>query len=129
MTDLHPSYLSPKFDCPAPTLGEEKPLKEGVGFGITALLCGLFCALVPVLILGFVVLILPILPCCSPLATIPFVLFLISIPCAIAGIVFGLLGRKTDGRIFAWIGLAPSLLYGVLVLSFLIIALILFLFP
>jgi hypothetical protein len=98
-------------------------------FGFFALLCGLFCALVPVLILGFFVLIEPHLPCCSGLEVIPIVLFFISIPCASAGVVFGLFGRKTDGKICAWIGFVLSFLYVSPILMFLFIAFIVFFFP
>jgi hypothetical protein len=134
---------------------DRPPPTQKACFGIVALLC----ALQPVLFLGYAFFWLSWMPYSTlHWLEIAVVLFIISIPCAIAGLVFGILGRKTkesnasvhkvpspeqtdpleESRrkynaeyrgICAGIGLVISLLYIMPALALLMIAFILYLFP
>jgi hypothetical protein len=90
---------------------EQKPLKPGKWFGIIALLC----ALGPVISLAYNFCVMPNMACCAnPWTEIQNVLYLGSLPCTLAGLVFGVLGHKTEGWLYAGIGRFVCLLYGTL---------------
>jgi len=111
-----PSQQSSEFDALEPSPAPKKQLKPGKWFGIIALLCGLE----PVVMLCYLFFVMPFMPCCtSPWQEIMTALGFGSLICAPAGIVFGILGLKTEGRCYAWSGLVLSLLYGLVFLVFL----------
>jgi hypothetical protein len=96
-------------ESPPAVESERKPLKPGKWYGIIALLCGaegpFAIAVVCVFsLLGLIGAHLNIW------LMIIFGLYLINPLCAIAGIVFGILGRNTEGWIYAYIGLVLSVL-------------------
>jgi len=91
---------------PAPS--NKPPLQPGKGFGLISMLCGIApflvwpCSIMTIVILGldgFEQIIIA-LPC-----------LLLNIFCAFLALVFGLLGRKTEGRRYADIGIAFALLF------------------
>jgi len=97
---------------PAPVT---KQLKPGKWYGFIALLCGLQ----PVLFLCYVFFVMPFTPCCtSPWTEIAVTLGFGSLACPFAGIIFGILGHKTEGQTYGYIGFTLSLLYGLFVLGF-----------
>ena len=106
---------------PVVPLAEQVPFKPGKMYGIIALLCGLEALLAALsyfltIWLLFVGLLAPSMA--SPLETfwaiVVMGLCLISPFCAIAGIVFGILGRNTQGRFYAYTGIVLSVLYALL---------------
>ena len=89
---------------------EKKPLKPGKGYGIAALCCALF----PLLFFPFGIILErcgvinflgnpndPLMPVCTW-------------SCLIGTLVFGMIGRKTQGRLYANIALSILLLFGLL---------------
>jgi hypothetical protein len=100
---------------------QQKPLKPGKGYGITALLC----SMAPIFSFGYYGLLMLLMEFGPRLSfdwqlilIIPFfILVLASLPHAIAGIVFGILGRKTEGWLFASIGRTLCLLFVLLTLA------------
>jgi len=97
----------------------EKTLQPGKWYGRIALLW----ALEPVVFLCYIFLCLPLLPCCaSPWQEIALVLGIGCLLCPFAAIGFGIAGLKTEGRLYAWIGLVLSLLYALTVIVFLVIS-------
>ena len=104
----NPLQQPSEFDALEPSPVPKKQLKPGKWFGFIALLCGLE----PVVMLCYGYLVMPFMPCCtSPWQEIMMALGIGSLICAPAGIVFGILGLKTEGRRYAWSGLVLSLLY------------------
>jgi hypothetical protein len=102
----------PLFTENPPKEKPNKPLKPGKGYGIVALLCGLE----PVLVIGFTTLcdlLNPAILYTSPWYEIADVLGFFGIPCALAALIFGIKGRKTEGKLYAHIGLGLFLLFGV----------------
>ena len=107
---------------PVAATGRE-PLKPGKLYGVIALLCAaeIFLAVLvyslTIWLLG-VGLLTPSIT--SPLeflwAIVVMSLCLLSPFCAIAGIVYGILGYNTEGRRYAYAGLVLSVLYTLLVL-------------
>jgi len=95
-----------------PGENERKTLKPGKGYGIISLLCGLE----PVVLLCYIW-------CVSttwfltPLFAILILLSALCIPCVFFGIVFGILGRKTEGWLYASIGRMLCLFFGLLILG------------
>ena len=113
-----PSYLSPTlvFDPDPPTVAAMN--KSGKRCGIYALVCGIepYIAAVFTLLMNVYAwdaLDSAIGTCATLTATI---LDLFALPCLAGGIVFGMIGRNTEGRRCATIGFWLSLVYGVLVL-------------
>jgi len=109
-----PSYLSPKLEFgPYPPAVEASP-KPGKRCGIYALLCGaepffavMFCAGITPLMdapMGHSMIV-------DIIAVTAIILVLLTLPCATAGIVLGIIGRNTEGRIYANIGLLLSLVF------------------
>ena len=87
----------------------ETPLKQGKRYGVLLLMCGLY----PILTIAFIFLVVYF----SPLWYLPagsFLGFVILTPIffsplfVIAGIVFGILGRRTEGERYATTGLVLS---------------------
>ena len=113
---LHPSYISPKLDFSEPP----KPPKPGKVFGILSIVCGavtIFTIAFPFLLDGLIV---PGAMSTSDniLIDIIFILFLCSPLFAIIGIIFGFLGRKTEGKRYANIGLVLNTLLVVGIMGF-----------
>ena len=118
---VDPSYISPDtvFDEQPPIKeAVEKPLKPGKLYGMISVLCGLE----PMLATAFVFLINLLIQfgmegpgSYNPVTWIVLGLIFGSPICVIAGIVFGIWGRKTEGRCYAIIGLVLSLLSALLV--------------
>ena len=102
---------------------ERKPLKPGKWYGIIALLCGaegwlaVLCAFLFFLIKPWRSLEIEI-ELITLWMFLGSCLLLISPLCVIAGIVFGILGRNTQGRVYAYTGLVLSVLYSLLVSLF-----------
>ena len=119
-----PSYLSPMLVFDPDPVTEKMINRSGKRCGIYALLCGiepLLAAIVNGLTLG-----LSLGSLDSPhgdlFAVLTIILNLFILPCIAGGIVFGLIGRETEGRFYATIGLWLSLLYcGLLFLLFVVI--------
>ena len=110
-----PSQQPSEFDAFEPSPAPKKQLKPGKWFGFIALLCGLET----VVAMCYAFLVMPFMPCCtSPWQEIAMALVFGSLICAPAGIVFGILGLKTEGRRYAWSGLVLSLLYGLVILAY-----------
>jgi hypothetical protein len=87
---------------------QKKPLKPGKGYGIIALLC----AFGPVMVLGYDFFVVPhVRYLTSPWFETAIFLSHFSILCAIVGIVFGILGHKTEGWLYAGIGRFICLLW------------------
>ena len=92
----------------------EMPLKQGKLYGILSLMCGLY----PVLAIAYCVLVIFLFEVAidsgsmSPPGTLlTFIIFIplhISLLIIIAGIVFGIWGRKTEGKRYATTGLVLS---------------------
>ena len=118
---LDPSYLSPEivFDPDLP-MAEIEP-KSGKCFGIIALLCGAECVLATLCcLLTFLFILMGMGHPADDHPWIGFVISLICVSpfCVIAGTVFGILGRNTRGRLYAYTGLMLSILYSLLVFAF-----------
>ena len=98
---------------------EEKPLKSGKWCGILSILCGLE----PMLVIGFgflvnvLVINYDISPPSGFLLYVFRALFFGAPLCVIAGILFGIWGRKTEGIRYANVGLVISSLSTLLVLG------------
>ena len=117
-----PSYISPMlvFDPDPPTT--KAVSKPGKRCGIRSLLYGLqpFFAVAFALATKYGVDIGLVSDFTSGiLITIAFVLLLLSIPSATAGVVFGIIGHDTEGKLYATIGLVLSL---VSILSLLVLS-------
>ena len=115
---LDSSYRSPKivFDPDPPAVESEQ--KPGQRLGIIALLCGAECVLAALLWLMTLLFIswgMEPPGDGHPWTWIVISMILISPLCVIAGIVFGILGRNTKGKIYAYTGLVLSMLYSLLV--------------
>jgi hypothetical protein len=98
----------------------EKPLKPGKWYGIISILCGLEPLLTAALIILIIVCIafgMEAPPDSSLLTYTALVLFFASPLCVLAGLVFGILGCRTEGRYYANIGLVLSSLSALLVLG------------
>jgi len=95
-------------------LPEKKPSKPGKWYGIIALLCGLE----PFLFVFYSVLLelFGVHFGQSPWHEISWVLGTLGIPCAVAALIFGIMGRRTQGKLYAYIGIALSLSFGALML-------------
>ena len=101
----------------------ETPLKPGKRYGVLSVLCGLY----PILAIAYCFMVIFLVQAAinsgsmSPPGT--FLTFIIFIPfhisplIIIAGIVFGIWGRKTEGRRYAIIGLVLSSLSALLVFA------------
>ena len=100
---------------------EKTPLIPGKWYGIFSIVC----ALEPILVIGYVFLVyllviyfgIDISPPSGIIEYISIALFFSSPLFVIAGIVFGIWGRKTEGRRYANIGLVLSSLSALLVLT------------
>jgi uncharacterized RDD family membrane protein YckC len=119
-TDSSQPLSEPAFH-ETPVQPEHAPFKPGKWFGIIALLCGAkLCLFFFLIVLVLVSYLLGLLP--EPLLnfwnTNAPVLGLLSPICVIAGIVFGILARNTEGRYYGYIGLVLSVLYGLTASSF-----------
>ena len=122
---LDPSYSSPKLEFdpdPLAVESESKLPKPGKWFGIIALLCGaegVLAILLGVLTEIFYISVIANLDPLNEFLWYSFVVCLICISpfCAVAGIVFGILGRNTQGRSYAYTGLALCVLYGMVAFS------------
>ena len=95
-------------------LSDQKQLKPGKWYGIIALLCGLESFLVLLFLMLLELFGIDFYQ--SPRREIGMVLGSTWAPCAIAAFVFGIMGRKTEGKHYANIGIVFSLLCGALVL-------------
>ena len=98
---------------------KQKPLKPGKWYGIVAMLCGVetilfLCYSVVVESFGLVYQ--------NPWDKIGFILGTPSLFFAITALVFGIMGRKTEGRHYANVGIVLSLSFGLLILFGLIFA-------
>ena len=120
-----PSYLSPMLEFDPDPPGFMATPQSGKQWGIYALLCGAE----PFFAVAFLGLMIALYPENFPESTIPaiaastaVVLVLISIPCATAGIVFGIIGRNTEGRFYANVGLGLSSVFCFLLLLAVIFA-------
>jgi len=99
-----------------PVEPERKPLKPGKWYGIFALLCG--AEGLPPILAFFLTHLLISSGVIGPrdvwniwIITVSG-LFFINPLCVIAGIVFGIRGRNTEGRLYAYTGLVLSVLCG-----------------
>jgi len=94
--------FDPPNQLPDFNFDEAEPLKPGKIYGILAFLCGLqpFFAIPFGLIAD---------PSQNPWHWVAVILVLISPLCAFCGLGFGMLGRNTQGRPYAYIGLLLSL--------------------
>ena len=100
---IEPSQKLPETDS-GESKTEKMPLKPGKGYGIIALLCGLL----PIFILPFNVVFE------TYIGVLGLICCLFS---PIVGLVFGIMGRKTEGRLYAYTGLILCLLFGLLLFS------------
>ena len=100
--------LSESVPHDPPIETERKPLKPGKWYGIIALLCGL----VPLLVVFYFTLleVFGVNFYQSPLNEINHVIGATWIPCLIVALIFGIMGRKTQGRRYANIGIVLILL-------------------
>jgi len=105
-----------------PGENERKTLKPGKGYGIIALLCGAegFLAILTVLLTYLLISAGVIMPhlyteIWNLWAMFMIGLFFINPFCVIAGIVFGIFARNTEGRFYGYTGLGLSLFCGLTV--------------
>jgi len=91
-----------------PIATERKPLKPGKWYGIIAL----FCGLVPFLVVPYFTLleVLGVNFYQSPLNEINHIINSTWMPCLIAALIFGVMGRKTQGKCYANIAIVLILL-------------------
>ena len=54
------------------------------------------------------------------------ILLALALPCTVAGIVFGMIGRNTEGKLYANIGLTLSLLFCALLVAGIVVSLVSF---
>jgi len=128
MKKLLPSLLAMSIE-PSPKLPEtasgesakKTPLKPGKGYGIASLICLVMSVLFMFLTETFESSIFN-----STWYNISFAMETISMLCLAAALIFGILGRKTEGWIYANITLAIFLLCGLLFLVRGIVAIIWF---
>jgi len=127
----HPANTTPETVIESvpnepPVEPERKPLKPGKWYGIIALLCGAnVCFFLLSIVLVNVFYVIGLLtdstePFMSLWNTNAPILFGCSPLCVIAGIAFGIWGRNTEGRYYAFIGLALSVLYVLTVSPFVV---------
>ena len=112
----HEPSLSESVPHDPPIETERKPLKPGKWYGIIALLCGAEGLLA--ILAMFLTLLLVLSGVVTPQGmmwnywSITLIgLFFINPFCVIAGIVFGIWGRNTEGRCCAYSGIVLSVLY------------------
>ena len=83
-----------------PGENERKTLKPGKGYGLASLL---LCLFVPLFVAPLFLALQPYIN--IPLPVLTNLLTLIDLLCIVGAIVFGVLGRKTEGWLYAYIGL------------------------
>ena len=120
-----PSYLSPAlvFDpdpLPPPAI------KLGKRCGIYALLCGIepYLAVISYVLMKELSLDSLVSPMGDFIVVMVIILNLLCLPCFVAGIVLGMIGRDTEGKTYATIGLWLSLLFCVLFVLFCLLCIV-----